>query len=283
MEKCKAIFKRFSPANLDELNTEIEGLKHDFLTAKDIYKNTISYYTDECINVPIEKLNELTGNDKCGLCFVQPSNDTNKETVYVIIQEERYKDLVDQGHVLKNIVNRDSVSTILINTSHKDNTKLKETHSDRITKLELRLSEQKNKYNKIHMLYSGSINQIVELKRKLKENNTALNSLEQNKKHFKTTENIKQCIMDFQLLDDYIKETIYETTGMRRNIYNKCGINEFVKLNNIEDILKPFELTAKQFKTIFIKAKSKRISVAHPISEMKNRNISRLLKELAVF
>jgi hypothetical protein len=257
-----------------DLNETILSLQHQVVEVT----NILDYYKDECVTVPIEKITELTPDCTRGVCFVQPPDATHEdETVFVIVREEKYRDLLEQSTLLKSIVNRDSVNTIMINTGHIDKTKLKDAHSEQICKLELRLSEQKNKYSKIHGLYTHSINQIVELKRKLTESNTVRNQLEQNKKHYTTTENIKRCLMDYQVLDDFIKEKVYESTGARRNTYNKCGINEFVSLPNVNRVLEGLDITATDFKTKYDIIRRHRIAVAHPTTCLDKSTLRRTI------
>jgi hypothetical protein len=248
--------KRHSPEYSDGSRTYIDEL----LDIVQLQRLTITRFENEKIIIPKEMLFKLQPDSEFGVAFEEPNNNVK----YIIIHGDRYRALVDSSNILKSVVNRDSVNTIMISTDHDDKIKLKEAHKIQIVKMELKLEQQKNRYSKIHGLYTQSINQIVDMKRKLTESNTEVNSLQQNKREFKAESNIKQCLMDFSILDGFIKESIYNSTGMIRSKYKTCGVDDFLTLPNIKNIMKELNISTEGFKNKYNTARTHRIAVAHP-------------------
>lgn len=270
---CKAITKKGAPCKFkavaDGLCTRHRTHSDDDSDILEQVTKRFMYLSDECINTPIEFLREIDTNPEGSITFEDDSTGNVKK--YIITGISHYEKLVKSMVFLKKMILREDTTD-----------KLKKHYTDEICKLEAKVTEHKNRYTKIHGLYENSIQQIIEMKRKLKESNTEINNLQQNKRLYTSNENVKACLMEYQTLDDFINSTIQAETGKRRGSINSNSIYEFIKLDNVDTILKPFNVDRDTFLRIYLTVKSRRINVAHPPTDMSIENISRIIKHFSV-
>lgn len=243
---CQAITKKGNPCKLKNLPSHIYCKRHyDVFKLKELEEQ-------ESVNIPACKLRRMTGTEI--IIF------NVDEVQYVVQLRDRHTQLLEAEDVLKNVVNRDTISTVLINTNHDNTSKLKDTHREQISKYERKLDDVKNRYAKIHTLYTESVAQIIDMKRRLKQSNQQVNALEQSKKYFIQTEDVKQCLMNYAILDEFIQGKIREGNGR----IGRNKLLDFMSLGNVSDILDSLDTTADEFKTKFNLCRETRINYAHP-------------------
>ncbi len=77
-------------------------------------------------------------------------------------------------------------------------------------------------------------------------------------------------LRNYQILDDFITQSIEQQTKQKRGRYHSNSIYDFIKLDNISELLRPFvndnnePITPEQFKAVYNNIRFKRHTVAHP-------------------
>jgi len=195
---------------------------------------------------------------------------------FAVLSEDRYNSFNDESIILKRMFGEDTKG------DEKEIERLKAVNKHTANVLEKARSEAKMKYKNMSKLYNETINQVVSLKKKLKEANGYNNELEQKVKALKKSTNINQCLNQYQTLDNFIDESIFMQTGRRRNAYNSNSIYDFVRLSNVEQLLQPFGVDADEFKDKYLQIRHDRIAVAHPNCGVSNKSVLNVLNNITI-
>ncbi len=208
-----------------------------------------------------------------------------KGILYYIITVEQYYDLVEKSEDHSDCGKHIQSITIQCCDNSDEMDKMKARHERKCENIRRESTKYKTKLDKIKKLYSDSLNNITSLKKSLKDSNRKLNDIQKELSETRKNNNITRRLTDFEILDDYVNSKVQQQTGTERNysrhIYN--SIHDFLRLNNAEDMIKDqFEVSASEFKDMFLNVRNKRRIVAHPpvvnlSEEKKTERIKHLL------
>ena len=141
--------------------------------------------------------------------------------------------------------------------------------------------EARIRYKKMNTLYNESVENVVNLKKKVKQKNRTIAEMEQNTcKHNNINEANLSVLKQFQTLDNYILNILHKKTKCPRSQYHSHSIHDFCNLENVKSLLNEFEITPKRFKNIYSELKNKRINIAHPIVSNSVNDVLEVLNTL---
>lgn len=156
-------------------------------------------------------------------------------------------------------------------------------HRNKLNKMENDLKYQKTKCKETKQMYDDFKaryvrrvqTQINDVGQKLLDAETLVETYTKHKEQI-------EILKDYEALDDFIKSTCYERSGVERDyyavppVYN--NIYTMKKLMNIEDLIKTsFNMSIHEFTHMFLGLKNRRVIIAHP--KVKTANIT-ILKRI---